>query len=292
MSDIYEALDTDDRVFSLTGIQRDIFFEGVLESVPGLRGVAACEIGRRPPRSRPGGRPARRSGDADAELKADVDRALRGAHALRRISELVERPAVDAPERDALVFGALVDLESIAALGGPTVLPWRARAHLLAFADPVGAGLARLDLMRARRTSPGISDGVAASHGFVQKVSEFFFVCAAVAAPNPDEGGRGAQPTRLPEYQGPSPSRLSLAWLRERAVYSACTDLAHGSSREVALDALEGELKSDGGEIRKPVYHGLTPLVEKMTAAQELDPTEADKKRVLGGPWVFQRIDK
>jgi hypothetical protein len=291
LSDEFEAYDAGDRHFSQSGVQSDIFFDDLWAPTEGLQGIAACrEWDDRLARAMDSD-PLVRVASANG-LAVDLDHASRAARALRRIEELNENPPQDEAERDGLVFIALTGLEHLAKLGGPIVLPWRARAHLLAFEDPLGTALARLDLERARRLSSRISDEIVRRRRFITMVSDFFFVCAAVAAPRPDEGARGdAAPHSSLSLLSEQLLQLSLRWVRETAVFSGCTDIAHGGTVEQGLAGLEGELKSLGGEIEKPAFHGLREAVERKTADHALDATEEDRKRVRGGRYTFQRID-
>jgi hypothetical protein len=265
---LFEAFSEENRMSSRSGMERDVYFAAPWERDRAAPGVAACaEWDERLARDL-GRDPLAAAVSSSAALAGDFARATRGVRALRRIEELAEQRPLDPGERDALVLDALVGLEDVAALGGPMVLPWRARLHLLALDDPFGAALARLDLLRARRTSREIDRLLGAA-------TDFFAACAGVAAEQ-DERVPGLKDGFLD---------LSIAWLHERAVHVAMEGPPTSSAREIAIQGVLAGFTANG---RRPAFRALQPLVGERFAAHQLEASERDRARIRQPTYSFE----
>lgn len=240
------------------------------EPSPGLRGLAACR-------------------EFDARLGEDLDQdpfllaiapgwspaelrmAREGVEGLRRLEELRDEPELAPAERDQLAVEALLGLESLARLGGPIVLPWRAWLRLLALPPQSGLPRARLDLERTLRATRAatIADG---------ELSWLLFFAADVAARAGEAGAPWAQDlvARLVE--------AGAAWARESALWESSL-LPDASQRRAAVERALGRHSIDiqaGDE-----FPALSRACDLEALRRALAPQPRDLER-LRAPYQFR----
>ena len=239
-----------------------IFF-GVLASREDLQGVAKLAsgvlgdrfMGTTPGQGTVNFRETLEQGAADSPLvetlrkalsPATVERAIRAATGLRGVSELddfSELPKQDLAVRDCLVFRTLLDLDALEKLGGPIVLPYRARLRRHAFPGKLGAWLARIDLERllwlathAGELHLEPAETLSAGWGIV---SWSALLCVgSVVAGCPTTSGP-SEPGDWLERAGPRLLDLATQWIREDAIAGAALAFHGDDTQTEALRVIE-----------------------------------------------------
>ncbi|HZV01385.1 MAG TPA: serine/threonine-protein kinase [Planctomycetota bacterium] len=268
--DVFEAFSREDRNLTRGFPLQNIYFTEVWEPTSGKVGLAACkeweERLERDMKEDPLVACCRSIG-----LEREVESAHAAARGLRRIEELLESPPADEAERDELVFGALGDMESLASLGGPAVLPWRARLRILAFEGAVGNAHARLDLRRALRLS-GQLPVVGSSGDFpwwLEKMPVFFQICASVA---------NALGDRSPALADDLMAAM-VAWLHERAVAFTFDPRIHLTDPKDRVRAADSLLTDMGSDALRPAYEGARERFRKLKEAGRMSLSAEDEQR-------------
>jgi hypothetical protein len=268
--DVFESFSREDRNLTRGFPLQNIFFTDVWEPTGGKVGLAACKEWEdrleRDMKEDPLIACCRSIG-----LEREVESARAAARALRRIEELVESPPADEAERDELVFGALAGMESLARLGGPVVLPLRARLRLLAFEGALGNAHARLDLRRALRLSGQLP--VARVDGdfpwWIEKMPVFFQICASVA---------NALGDRSPALADDLLAAM-VAWLHERAVAFTFDPRVRLGDPKVRIRALDGLLSDMGSDALRPAYEGARDRFRLLKDAGRMSRNAEDEQR-------------
>ncbi len=190
-------------------------------------------------------------------LRGRLDDLLAAAGALHRL-ELLE--SGDAGDAAALTLEALRGMEALGRVGGPSVLPFRARLRRLAFPGPLGEGLARLDGARAERV---LVEARGEWFG-AGNMALFAVACSAAASPPGPERDFGRE-----LYE------LAVAWNHEDAVETAFVQ--GGSDLARRLTRLAGSL-SEERPINRPYKEG----VRRWYSEHDYEPTAEDETRVRG----------
>jgi hypothetical protein len=135
----------------------------------------------------------------------EIALAERAARALYRL-DLLEHQTLTEKERDRLLFEVLDGIAALEALGGPGVLPFRAKVRRLAFPGAFGEALATLDLERANASVGSLEDAE-------RDASPYLFLGAAIAVTADVRITGVTVAERL--------LALGLAWTHEAAVHEA-----------------------------------------------------------------------
>jgi hypothetical protein len=251
-----ESFSSSARAASRGGLLRFAYGER-WEPSPGLKGVAACEEFDQRLRADIASDALIAALLAGGGKEDDVRLARETVCGLRRLEELGEQPTLEPEERDRLAVGALLGLESWARLGGPAVLPFRARLRRLAFPAPVGPALARLDLERMIATTDATADPF-------RRQARLLFLAASEAAALAEAG--------TPEGLGLSTRLLErgVAWAREESLWASGGDVA---AYEDSLIALANEFGS------RDIFHSLGRTLEEAAPLKLLGPRPEDLKR-------------
>jgi predicted Ser/Thr protein kinase len=198
----------------------------------------------------------RRGGISASELRL----AEEAASALARLDALA---AGDDAEPDRHAAEALIRIASLARLGGPIVLPYRARLRKRVLPAPLGPWLAQLDLERALavvRTS-GDADSDA---------SRFALLAASVACEAPAD-----EPIARLLY------RAGVAWAHEESVRGKSL----GRMDHTLPEILAGRANDILGT--RLYLSPLSLFVGEATIRRDFEPTPEDERR-LSGPYTFR----
>jgi hypothetical protein len=190
--------------------------------------------------------------------RARFDDAVLAAQTLRRL-EALEDEEVPPAERSRVVLEMLRGLEALARVGGPAALPFRVRARALAFPGVLGAGLARLDLVRAEMALE------ASWSQPLRALDTYAYACAAMAPDSCSETGRELY-------------RLGLALSHELAVVSA---VEAGN---------EPDLHNAANSVTPNFRHSLKGL-DRWFSVDDFEATPDDRRRAAARPFVYRPPD-
>jgi hypothetical protein len=195
--------------------------------------------------------------------------AIRSAEGLRRLQELREGSLVG-HARARLAFETLVRIEGLVRLDGGVMLPFRARARLLALPGPLGERLAALDLERTIRFVATLDGPVSCD--------EILLFGASLAASA--SAGTAVQELWQPLYE------LSIAWSREVALWNAAQ--VEGSARQT--QAFIDRISSVQDFLVRPENLAITSLRGGKNVGQDLELRDADRERLKHYLWIKPAI--
>ncbi|HZV02991.1 MAG TPA: hypothetical protein VFF73_40165, partial [Planctomycetota bacterium] len=242
-----------ERELSRSGLITDVVSDELDRKGPDFEGDLAAAVAAQP---------SVRAAFETQALRGRLADLLAAAGALHRLELLESIEAgnanADASDVRALALDALRGMEAFARVGGPAVLPFRARLRRLALPGPLGVGHARLDLARAERVVVEI-DGRLFGAG---NIARYTISCAAAAPPpGPDRD------------LGRELYTLAVAWNHEDGVDTAFNQGGDDVARRLTI--LKGSM-SEERPLNRPYKSG----IRSWYAEHDYEPTAEDETRV------------